>query len=315
MEWGTTMELNQLRYFKAVAEYGSISRAAKALYITQPALSKVIARLEGEVGTKLFERTKDGMKLNLSGVRMLQCANTVFTELEQCIVDLKENMQCKMSIVASKSYGWDSEMDRFQALHPNANISYAFQDGKGCVDAIKNGRYSVALTEGPVPGGGEELYHLKWCVMAHRDHPVMKKGIASLEALANELISVGNERDRAFTQELFRANHVAPRAFLDADKKESSGKMENYINRCVAVGIVPYDIFYTLKVRNAHTPICALPLPEVEHSVVYGARLHCSNGFPDTPEERELLLHFKEIMRRYWETVESFTEANMGRQV
>ena len=62
------MDLKSLRAFKKVCETGSISKAADALYITQPGLSKSMARLEAECGHQLFERTsKKGVMLTPYG--------------------------------------------------------------------------------------------------------------------------------------------------------------------------------------------------------------------------------------------------------
>lgn len=61
------MELLQLRYFLAVAELQHITKAAEALYITQPALSRSISRLEASVGVPLFNRIGMRIELNKSG--------------------------------------------------------------------------------------------------------------------------------------------------------------------------------------------------------------------------------------------------------
>ncbi len=61
------MELLQLRYFLAVAELQHITKAAEALYITQPALSRSISRLEASVGVPLFNRVGMRIELNKSG--------------------------------------------------------------------------------------------------------------------------------------------------------------------------------------------------------------------------------------------------------
>ena len=58
------MEIMQLRYLKEVARQESFTRAAELLHITQSALSKSIAKLEDEVGVKLFER--DGNRIHLN---------------------------------------------------------------------------------------------------------------------------------------------------------------------------------------------------------------------------------------------------------
>ena len=57
------MELRQLRYFMAVAEEGNISRAAKRIFLTQPALSRQIKALEEEIGQCLLERQAHSIRL------------------------------------------------------------------------------------------------------------------------------------------------------------------------------------------------------------------------------------------------------------
>lgn len=54
------MEIRQFRYVNTVAECGSITKAAARLFISQPALSNYISKLEEELGTKLFDRTSAG---------------------------------------------------------------------------------------------------------------------------------------------------------------------------------------------------------------------------------------------------------------
>ena len=61
------MELQQLKYFKAVAEVGKISDAAESLFISAPALSTSISRLEKELGVQLFDRTNNKISLNIQG--------------------------------------------------------------------------------------------------------------------------------------------------------------------------------------------------------------------------------------------------------
>ena len=68
------MDLTRLRYFSAVAQAGSFSRAAAALHLSQPALSRQVLLLETELGQRLFERTGRGAQLTESGAALLEHA-------------------------------------------------------------------------------------------------------------------------------------------------------------------------------------------------------------------------------------------------
>ncbi len=72
-----TLKTDQLRYFVAVADEGQITRAAKKLYIAQPALSQAIAQLEGELGLQLLERHPKGVRLTDAGAAFLEKARAV----------------------------------------------------------------------------------------------------------------------------------------------------------------------------------------------------------------------------------------------
>ena len=64
------MELRQLEYFLECAQRGSLTRAAEALYTTQPHVSQVIRALERELGVTLFRRTGSGIVLSRDGERI-----------------------------------------------------------------------------------------------------------------------------------------------------------------------------------------------------------------------------------------------------
>jgi DNA-binding transcriptional LysR family regulator len=71
------VSLAQIEYFVAVAEEGHVGRAARALRIAQPAVSRQIRRLEDELGSALFVRTPRGMTLSDSGHVFLTHARSI----------------------------------------------------------------------------------------------------------------------------------------------------------------------------------------------------------------------------------------------
>ena len=83
------MELKQFQYFRAVAKHNSISLAAEALYITQPALSRCIQRLEEEVGVKLLVRQNNGVHLTEAGAAFLQELDQAFLHVEQGLLNAR----------------------------------------------------------------------------------------------------------------------------------------------------------------------------------------------------------------------------------
>src|SRR3954454_23275284 len=75
------MELRQLEYFAAVARHRHFTRAAEALYVTQPPLSQPIRRLEAQLGLTLLRRTSRGVELTDAGADLLVHAEAVLAEV------------------------------------------------------------------------------------------------------------------------------------------------------------------------------------------------------------------------------------------
>ena len=76
------MSLTQLRYFVAVAEEGSVTRAAARCFVSQPPMSRQLLALEDELSVKLFERSAKGMKLSAAGERVLAQAKKILELVE-----------------------------------------------------------------------------------------------------------------------------------------------------------------------------------------------------------------------------------------
>ena len=66
------MHANVLKYFVEVARCGSIRKAAQNLYVASSAVNRQILKLESEMGTELFDRLPNGIRLNAAGERVLQ---------------------------------------------------------------------------------------------------------------------------------------------------------------------------------------------------------------------------------------------------
>lgn len=94
------MELHQLRYFVAAAHHGTITKAAESLYLSQPAMSEQIRKLERELGTPLFERLGRRLVLTAAGTAFLPHAERSLFEIEEGRTRVREVLGLRRGHVA-----------------------------------------------------------------------------------------------------------------------------------------------------------------------------------------------------------------------
>lgn len=103
------MKLNQLKYFLKIAELGSVSAAARELYIAQPALSNQISALEKTLGVSLFTRTVKGVQLTPAGEKLVHHAGLILRQVENARADVISDAisprgEVRLVVDASKAY-------------------------------------------------------------------------------------------------------------------------------------------------------------------------------------------------------------------
>jgi DNA-binding transcriptional LysR family regulator len=85
------VELRQLEYFVAVARHGNFGRAAEAVYVSQPALSQQVRRLEAELGVALLRRTSRGVELTPAGEDLLARAERILDDVAHARATMDEH--------------------------------------------------------------------------------------------------------------------------------------------------------------------------------------------------------------------------------
>src|SRR5258705_12801115 len=123
------MDLARLKYFVAVAESGSFSRAAAALHLTQPSLSRQVQLLERELGQRLLERHGRGVQPTEAGTALLAHARAIFELAERATSDMAErqrNPRGRLTIGLPHRVAHVITADlveRFHARYPEAAIT------------------------------------------------------------------------------------------------------------------------------------------------------------------------------------------------
>lgn len=115
------MELNQLHYFAAVAKTENITKAAQELFITQPALSRVILRLERELGTPLFDRNGGRITLNEHGKVFLSYIQPALDSINQGVHAVIDELGSKEIVIHNYLISdlFKSIVEKCQAELPN----------------------------------------------------------------------------------------------------------------------------------------------------------------------------------------------------
>ena len=122
------MTLRQIRHFIAVAETGSISAAAQAVFVSQSSLTLAIQQLETDIGVRLFERHAKGMNLTHQGHQFLRQSYLILATVDNAKRSLQlgtESLTGKLTIGVTSlvaGYFLVELLKRFKSAYPNVTI-------------------------------------------------------------------------------------------------------------------------------------------------------------------------------------------------
>lgn len=144
------MDRYLLRYFLAVAELGSFSKAAARVSVTQPTLSVGIAKLETEVGARLFERTTRRVSLTPAGSKFLQHARRITQEYEAALREISQAPQLKRVRTGVLSTIPARDLERVVAQHARNAGGEALEildsTERDIANRLSDGRLDMAIT-------------------------------------------------------------------------------------------------------------------------------------------------------------------------
>ena len=154
------MDTRALRYFQAVAEFGSYSRAAEFLRISQPAVSRQIRALEDDLGRKLFVRHSHGVSMTDAGRTLLERSQAILRQFEQARDDISGSASGPSGMVtlavppAAGHFLVPELTRRFGALYPNVFLKIAAGFSVYIHEWLVRGRVDLACLHDPVPQPG-----------------------------------------------------------------------------------------------------------------------------------------------------------------
>jgi DNA-binding transcriptional LysR family regulator len=189
------MDTALLQAFIAVADSGSFSVASADLHLTQPAVSKRIAQLEGQLELRLFDRIGRRVTLTEAGTTLLPRARRILQDIrdaERVLRDTGRAVAGELALATSHHIGLHRlppVLRQYRRTYPEVRLDIAFMDSEEALEAVLQGHLELAVITLP-PGGlkeplaGECIWRDPLAVVVSDDHPLAGRQGVSLDELA-----------------------------------------------------------------------------------------------------------------------------------
>lgn len=269
------MNMKQALYFKTIAQYGTITAAAKQLYISQPSLSQTLRQIEDEVGTPLFDRSTSPFHLTYAGERYLKAVEAMLdieTRLKEEIESIRRDDGGRLRLGISVTRAMQVLPDVipiFTKSYPNMTIELTEAASASLEGLLQKGQIDLALAalEANEANIAYELIEKESIgILAGKDSQLAQlvpSGTPiSLEMVEKEaFVSLDTSHSSRIIQDrLFRRYNIRPKILLETSSLEVARRVALKSGACMVLPDVYADefvfnsggAFYPLKDYENH---------------------------------------------------------------
>ena len=243
------MTLTQMLHFQTICRFNSFTKAAQALYISQPALSLSIKKLEEDAGMTLFQSDVRGPVLTREGKVMLREVNRILSQYQEMLSTLQETgkgrsyLRIGLSSILSNTV-FPSLWGEFIRQYPDVRIYSQETSIKELFHQLDTGRFDLIITVFPQDMDRSPYHHyplspcenLLFCV--HCTHPLAHRNSVTWEEMAKErliLLSKRFNQTQTILQE-FKLRGLSPAVIHHAEQIYS---VERFVEENAACGFLP----------------------------------------------------------------------------
>lgn len=269
------MNMKQALYFKTIAQYGTITAAAKQLYISQPSLSQTLRQIEEEVGTPLFDRSTSPFHLTYAGERYLKAVEAMLeidAQLKAEIDSIRHDDGGRLRLGISVTRAMQVLPDVipiFSKAYPNVTLELTEAASASLEGLLQKGQIDLALAalEANEANIAYELIEKESIgILAGKDSSLAQlipSGTPiNLEAVSKEsFVSLDSSHSSRIIQDrLFRRYNLRPRILLETTSLEVARRVALKSGACMVLPDVYADdfvfdsggAFYPLKDYENH---------------------------------------------------------------
>jgi LysR family transcriptional regulator, cyn operon transcriptional activator len=282
------MNLRQLRYVVATADHGTMTAAAQAMFVAQPALSRAIRELERELGVELFARAGRGVALTEAGERVVRHAREALRAVSAIEAYAAAPGGAELRVAATPTLEPELTarlLPEFARDQPAVRITVVRCGGRESVGtAVREGRADLALTDLPVPGdlAAHALERREVVLVSPPDLSLREPvPVSALDGLRLVMPARGSARRDELDGMLARIG-AKPVAAVESDERGSwlalvragAGSLMWYRNQLDAADGLPVRSFIPPITTTIGLVHIRRPLPQVARDFLAFAKSH-----------------------------------------
>ncbi len=214
------MTITQMQYFVAVCEYGTISKSAEMLHISQPSISLAIKDLEEQFGVTLFDRENKRFQLSQEGRYMYETAKSILNQINALEVQMRDlgkhqNQLCISVPILTGMFMLNLFMNDFRKTHPDIPFIIRQYNSPKAFKSLDDGSCDVAIiVDGEkLPGNlvKKPIFQSEFVFCVNQNHPLASEDSLHLVDIKNDPIVLSQENSymaKILKAEFYKANSV-----------------------------------------------------------------------------------------------------------
>jgi DNA-binding transcriptional LysR family regulator len=284
------MDVPRLEAFLEIARLGSMRSASRSLHLGQPALSARIATLEDEVGARLFERTKRGVRLTLAGRALLPHAERVMEAIEagrSAISQVEQGDEGELVIAATSAVNASlvpELLARVRRYHPGVHLYVHTGSTERIVEFVAFGTAQVGLVRETRASRDPRLqatalYDEELVLAARPEHPFVAEGPIPMARLADATMVFfdrGSD-DHELTQSLLKEADVTPYGVIEVDSVDTARRLAAH---GLGVSLLPSTAAVPEFEAGRLAPVSLADVPRIRRRVIALERAESSTWPP-----------------------------------
>lgn len=256
------MNLKQARYVKTIAQCGSLTAAAKRLYVSQPSLSQMLRQIEDEIGLPIFDRTVSPFRITYAGEKYLAAAETILNanaQLESQLREIKHDHSGRLRLGISVSRGMQVlplVMPIFTRQYPHVTIELTETGSASLEELLRKGEIDLAMAaiESTGPNMAYELIEKETIgILAGKDSNMAQRLISGTsvhleDAKDDPFVALKEGHSvRVVQDKLFRKFDFNPRILMESDALEVGKRVALDSGACMLISNIYVDEYVRQK--------------------------------------------------------------------